>query len=408
MSTPGQAPPVRLPDAAVIRRLRRLIPAIADEAAGTARTRVAAFQWDRRPDDRDLLREAVTAAIDAFLRVPGPPDEPPPQVIGVFRLLGETEADGGRGPEDLHAALSAATGAVAERLAEQAVRYRAGLTPRDGGALVRLGLTYTDRLKQAAAAGHRAAEARATGCPGPARRRLVELLLRPHPEPDDLAAAASAAGWPPPRTVAAIALDPRPSGRRRVLPPDVLSGLHLDVPCLIFPDPAGPGRRAALEAMLAGHPSVVGPTVEVARTEASLRLARRGLELLPPDLVRTRAPVRLSEHTPALLLLQSPQLARVLADRRLAPLRRLRPSQRPRYVDTLLAYFECGFNGITTAARLQTHPQTVRNRVRRLNDLLGPDLYDPAHALDYLIALHAWRLLPDEPAADARTTRRSA
>ncbi|WP_433476393.1 helix-turn-helix domain-containing protein [Spirillospora sp. CA-142024] len=44
---------------------------------------------------------------------------------------------------------------------------------------------------------------------------------------------------------------------------------------------------------------------------------------------------------------------------------------------------------------MRTHPQTVRNRIRRLRDLLGPDLHDPAHALDYLMALHTWRLLPE-------------
>ncbi|MFB4311240.1 PucR family transcriptional regulator [Actinomadura sp. GTD37] len=397
-----RAPSAPFPDAGPMRWLRRSIPAIAAEAADTARARVIACQWSRRPDGRDLLREAITAAIEGFLRAP---DEPPPQVIRVFQLLGQAEADDGRSPEDLRTALSAATGAVAERLAEQAVRR--DLTPRRGGTFVRLGLAYTDRLQQAAAAGHRAAEARATGHAGPARRRLVELLLRPRPEPHDLADAATAADWPLPRTVAAIAVDPRTPGPRRILPPDVLTGLHLDPPCLIFPDPSGPARRAATEAMLGGHPSVVGPTVEITRAAASLRLAHRGLELLPPDML----PVHLSEHTPALLLLQNPELARTIADRKLAPLRRLRPSQRLRLTDTLLAYFECGFNSSSTAARLHTHPQTVRNRVRQLNDLLGPDLYNPAHALDYLMALHAQRLLPTDSTCDqtpARTTRRTA
>ncbi|MFA1550305.1 helix-turn-helix domain-containing protein [Actinomadura chokoriensis] len=46
--------------------------------------------------------------------------------------------------------------------------------------------------------------------------------------------------------------------------------------------------------------------------------------------------------------------------------------------------------------RLRTHPQTVRNRIRRLEPLFGPDLYDPASSLDYLMALHTWRLLAAE------------
>ncbi|MFG2086864.1 PucR family transcriptional regulator [Spirillospora sp. NPDC048824] len=404
-ASPDRALSVRITEREMTRRLRRLVPEIAAEAADTARAQVLAYAWGRRPDDRDLLREAITAAINAFLNPAGPPDEPPPQVLGLFRRLGETEVEDGRSPEDLRAALSAATGAVAERLAAETVRYRTALTPRRGGTLVRLGLTYTDRLHQAAAAGRLAAEKRDTGPAGPERRRLVDLLLHPSPEPQALKDAAAHANWPLPQTVAAIAVDRRrPSAPPGFLPADVLSGLHLDVPCLIFPDPAGPGRRAVLQSMLGDHPSVVGPTVEITRTALSLRLAHRCLELLPSATLRTRTPVHLSEHVPTLLLLQNPELARSLADRKLAPLRRLRPAQRERLADTLLAYFECGFNGNSTAARLQTHPQTVRNRIRQLNDLLGPELYNPAHALDYLMALHAWRLLPDETRNDRAAT----
>ncbi|TDC78669.1 PucR family transcriptional regulator, partial [Actinomadura sp. 7K507] len=401
-----RALPVRPIDAETVRRLRWLIPEIAAEAAETARAQVLAYSWDRRPNDRDLLCEAITASIDAFLNPAGPPDEPPPRVLGLFRSLGETEADDGRSPEDLRAALSAATGAIAGRLAEETVRHRTGLTPQRGGTLVQLGLAYTDRLQQEAEAGCLAAEERDAGQAGPERRRIVELLLRPCPEPHRLKDAAAHANWPLPQTVAAIAVDRRQqTASPRFLPADVLSGLHLDAPCLIFPDPAGPGRRAVLQTMLGDHPSVIGPTVEVTRTALSLRLARRCLELLPPATLRTRTPVHLSEHIPTLLLLQNPELARSLADRKLAPLRRLRPSQRSRLAGTLLAYFECGFNGNSTAARLRTHPQTVRNRIRQLNDLLGPDLYNPAYALDYLMALHAWRLLPDEPHDDRAGTR---
>lgn len=112
-------------------------------------------------------------------------------------------------------------------------------------------------------------------------------------------------------------------------------------------------------------------------------------------------PVHVSEQIPALLLVQNHDLARRLVDRKLAPLRRLRPAQHDRLAKTLLAYFECGFNASTTAARLHTHPQTVRNRLRLLERLFGPALYAPASALGYLMALHAWQLLTDRPETGA-------
>lgn len=406
-TSPHRVPPARVPDARTLWRLRRTIPEIAEQAAGAARGRVLAYEWGEGPGDPDPLYTAIAAALSGFLDPRAEPAEPAPAVLDAFRRLGEAEACAGRSPEDLRAALTVATGVVAGRLAEQVFRLGAGVTPRLGGTLVRLGLTCADQVQRAAADGHRSAGARRAGAAGPEHRRLADLLLGPGCAPHELRDAAARAGWTLPRTVAAIAVDARrrPTALPRFLPPDVLSGLHRDVPCLVFPDPAGPGRRAVLETMLGDHPAVVGPPVEVGRAALSLRLARRGLELLPSGMLDGGAPVHVGEHIPTLLLVQDPELTRRLAERRLAPLRRLRPAQRPRMVETLLAYFECGFNGSITAARLHAHPQTVRNRIRAVEPLFGPDLYDPAHALDYLMALHAWRLLPDVASGGPTTER---
>jgi DNA-binding PucR family transcriptional regulator len=52
------------------------------------------------------------------------------------------------------------------------------------------------------------------------------------------------------------------------------------------------------------------------------------------------------------------------------------------------------------AADLQVHPQTVRYRMNRLNELFGPVLADPDGRLRLLLAL-AW----DGPVGDQRTDR---
>ncbi|MGI5202417.1 PucR family transcriptional regulator [Spirillospora sp. CA-108201] len=393
-------------DERAVRSLRESVPRIAATAADTARTRVPGYGWARRADDRDLLRQAIALALNGFLDPSaGRPGEPPPPVLEAFRKLGEAEAAEGRAPDDLQAALAVATGVAAEHLTRQALDRGLALTPRHGGTAVQNGLAYTDRLRRAAAAGHLSATARGAARCGRDQRRLIDLILRPHCDLRPLREAAARAAWPLPRTIAVIAVD----GRRRAavpprfLPEDVLNGLHLGAPCLVFPDPAGPGRRASLEAVLGDHPAVVGPTVAVTRAALSLRLARRGLDLLPPAMLAGGTPVHVSEHIPALLLVQNHDLAQRLVDRMLAPLRRLRPPQQDRVARTLLAYFECGLNASSTAARLHTHPQTVRNRLRLLEPLFGPELYDPARALDYLMALHAWHLLADRSASGAGT-----
>ncbi|MEU9845238.1 helix-turn-helix domain-containing protein [Actinomadura sp. NPDC048032] len=164
--------------------------------------------------------------------------------------------------------------------------------------------------------------------------------------------------------------------------------------------------------MLGDHPAVVGLAVAVTRAALSLRLARCGLDLLPPAMLARGTPVHVSEQIPALLLVQNHDLAQRLVDRKLAPLRRLRPAQHDRLAKTLLAYFECGFNASTTAARLHTHPQTVRNRLRLLERLFGPELYAPASVLGYLMALHAWHSSPTgrkpAPGRDRRILSRCA
>jgi hypothetical protein len=400
------------PDTKSIWRLRQMIADIAATAADTARAQVLAYGWVSREDDRDLLFEAIAAALSEFLdSLTGHARDLRSHVLELFRSLGEHEAIAGRSHDDLRGALSVATGVVAELLAEQAVEQGARLTPRRSGAFVRLGLAYTDRLREAAAAGHHAATMRDPHGAGLDRRRLVELLLRQAPDPGDLRTLAAEAGWEVPRTVAVIAVDGecRSASSPRFLPGDVLSGLYRDVPCLIFPDPAGPGRRAALERMLGDHPSVVGPTVQVTRAALSLRLAKRGLELLPSGMLT--GPMHISEHIPTLLLVQNPEMAGRLADRKLAPLSHLRQSQQVRFIETLLAYFECGFNTSSTAARLHTHPQTVRYRIRQIEPLFGADLYDPAQALDYIMALHARRLSVHEDQGESTgsgTTGRTA
>lgn len=405
MTAPEFPPlPGRPLDEHAVRGLRESVPHIAATAADAARTRIPGYGWARRTADRDLLRGAIALALSGFLDPSTDwSGEPRPAVLEAFRDLGEAEAAEGRAPDDLQAALTVATGVAAEHLTRQALRRGLALTPRHGGTAVQKGLAYTDRLRRAAAAGHLSATARGAAQGGPEQRRLIDLILSPHCDIRALREAAARASRPLPRTVAVIAVD----GRRRdaapprFLPEDVLNGLHLRVPCLVFPDPEGPGRRAALEAMLGGHPAVVGPAVAVTRAALSLRLARRGLDLLPPAMLAAGTPVHVSEHIPALLLVQNHDLARRLVDRKLAPLRRLRPAQQDRLAKTLLAYFECGFNASTTAARLHTHPQTVRNRLRLLEPLFGPELYAPASALDYLMALHAWQLLTDRPEGGA-------
>ncbi|MFI0453439.1 PucR family transcriptional regulator [Actinomadura sp. 6N118] len=367
-----------------------------------------------------ILYQAVDEALRGFPAALDAGGTIPPQVRRVFTRLGEAHARDGHEVESLQGALSVAAQVTARQLTEHALQRDFTITRDDAGRLISLGLAYIERLRRTTAAGY-ATETIPAGS-DQSRRKLLDLLLSRRHEPagparhEELERLAARAGWEPPRSIAVVALSPAPPSVSPpgFLPPDVLSISHLDVPYLLFPDPSGPGRRAILAQIVGDRPAVVGPTVTPIHAAVSMRLARRGLDRLPATLLTRGSPVYVAEHLPAMLLVNSPDLTRCLADQWLAPLDTLRPTQRDRLAETLLAYFECGFNAATTAARLHTHPQTIRNRVRQLNQLFGPDLYDPAHALDYLMALHAWQLQtgraptptspPRSPPADQRSS----
>jgi DNA-binding PucR family transcriptional regulator len=98
-------------------------------------------------------------------------------------------------------------------------------------------------------------------------------------------------------------------------------------------------------------------------------------------------PVRCDQHLSTLLILADEDLAAVLRGRRLAPLARLRPGQRDRIAETLLAWLQLGENAAEVAQRLHVHPQTVRYRMRQIRELFGDQLRDPDRRFELQLAL---------------------
>jgi DNA-binding PucR family transcriptional regulator len=118
----------------------------------------------------------------------------------------------------------------------------------------------------------------------------------------------------------------------------------------------------------------------------SLRWARHALALARAGVIPA-GPVRCDQHLSTLLILADEDLAAVLRGRRLAPLARLRPGQRDRIAETLLAWLQLGENAAEVAQRLHVHPQTVRYRMRQIRELFGDQLRDPDRRFELQLAL---------------------
>jgi PucR C-terminal helix-turn-helix domain len=368
-----------------------------------------------RPDDDSYARVVHQVARDAVhqfaarIADPAVPGEP---IARMFHDIGRVEAAAGRSLDALHAALR-----VGARVTWQRLREKARQGGGDADVFARLGesiFRYLDELAAACSAGYAEARAEFAGEAERLRHRLLDLLVADPPTPPEtIASLAATIGWRLPRRVVAVALAAPASpcsGSLVPLPPDVLVNLAGREPCLLMPDPDGPGRRRSLEDGLRKWPvtarpegdaatpgclAAVGPAVPLARASASLRWARRALSVAQRDPAGKAADgiVRCDEQLATLVLLADAELARVLSAQTLAPLRGLRPDQADRLAETLLAWLESADNAGAAASRLHVHPQTVRYRLRQLSELFGDALSDPDSRFALQVALRVRRLV---------------
>ena len=228
---------------------------------------------------------------------------------------------------------------------------------------------------------------------------LARSCPTPRPAPSSWPARPASAGWVLPAQVAAATLGEWRQRDALVLPPDVLADWTRPDPCLLVPDPDGPGRQAAIDRALRGRPAAIGPSVPLARAPLSLRWARHALALARVGVIPAgHGPVRCDQHLSTLLILADEDLAGALRSRRLAPLARLRPGQRDRIAETLLAWLQLGENAAAVAHQLHVHPQTVRYRLRQIQELFGDQLHDPDRRFELQLALRLRQLTGDHPA----------
>ncbi|WP_338742624.1 helix-turn-helix domain-containing protein [Actinomadura luteofluorescens] len=363
-----------------------------------------------RPGDAAYWRvaeAAVAKAMEHFVQMIADPDTSWKEVYQVYFDVGYGEAVEGRSLEHLQNAMRVGSRLAWRHLAVEAERL--GRPPALVSLLAEANFAYLDALASAAAHGYARAREKAAGEREQRRGRLLALLLADPPAPPEVVREQAArAGWPLPRRLAVIVLRARPgSGGEGPagLPPSLLTGLDHGRPCLVMPDPDGPGRLDELAATLAGWTGAVGPSVPAQEAGTSLLWARRALDLAPPAPPGPDGPapgragrrsrrggllVRAEEHLPGLLLREGATLAALVAARRLAPLDALGPRQGRRLAVTLLECMKHGFNATGAAEVLRVHPQTVRYRLAQLHEMFGFDIEDPEIRLEMMLLLHTW------------------
>jgi hypothetical protein len=382
--------------------LRLESPVSIAEISSAIQSEVAEYTRPLDPLYARTLGQAVQHAVDTFIGRVARPGTPTTAILAEFRGIGAAEAREGRSLEPLQAALRLGARVGWRRLCVVAAAH--GL---DMLALGRVGeaiFVYLDELAAASAQGYLDARMEFAGERERRRRRLLDLILaEPAAPAEAVAEAAAAAGWALPRQVVVVALEeqhpdtPMLPGPAPALPDDVLLDWSRREPCLLIPDPDGPGRMTAAGRGLAGWAAAIGPAVPLARAATSLRWARRALDLADRGIIDSPGPVRCDDHLSSLMIFGDEELTRALCAARLAPLQRLRPAQRDRLADTLLVWLQNGCNANEVALQVHVHPQTVRYRLRQVDDLFGDELRDPDRRFELEIALRARQLLNRRP-----------
>lgn len=310
-----------------------------------------------------------------------------------FRLLGKLEFAAGRGLESLQTAYRVGGRVAWRHFAEFGKRLDVQV---DMLCLCAEAIfAYVDDLSTLSIEGYTTAQEREVGTLARRRRRLLELLLADPPaSPQVIGDLADSARWDVPEWVTLVALEPgsdeweqdpaQPFG-------EVLANVDGSTPCMLVPgEPTDP---AGLAAELGGRRAAIGPKVRLGDAARSLRWARQAIDLVQRGVLPNRPLTRCAEHLTALWLLSDEYLVRQIGAHCLAPLDELTVKQRARLSETLLVWLQSRGSARELAERLGVHPQTVRYRMNKLEQLFGDRLNDPDDRLTMEIALRAETLL---------------
>ena len=371
-ASPGTPP---LPPA-VAERLRPGAPELARRLADAIRAHVPAYSGPADEPKGTAIRHAAEAAVGLFLDRITDPAASGHRACDVHLRIGRHERETGHGLDSLQAAYRVGT-----RFAWRWV-MRAGRQAEFPAAvfahLADLTLDVADELVTTAVGGYR----EAGESPESRRRRLLHVLLdEPAAAPAIIAVFAARAAWLVPEVATPVAITGEVSFATPAPSADVLAELDIVRPRLIVPGEADDERLDSIRAALPGARLAVGPTVPLGRLGSALRWTYHALEMRDEPLVMVE------DHLPEVLVRADRALGAHLRDRLLRPMRTFTESRRHRQLETLRAWLDLRGDVPEMAARLAIHPQTVRYRVRQLQQLYGMQMAGSAGRLELELGL---------------------
>ena len=259
----------------------------------------------------------------------------------------------------------------------------------------------TDEHALALTEGFRAATAELLLAQQRRRSALVEALLTGHPGPvGSQWEAAALLGLPPDGQVVVVAADTRglaeeslPDIERRLAASGIVSGWRLTPAQQLGVVSLRPDQLdivlAVLREAVSARTGVSPPYRSLGDTPRALHLAQAALTAIPVGV----SEVRLFSPSPlAALMVCEPDEGRRLADKILGAVLGLPTEERAKLLDTFNAYLDNAGSAERAAGVVHCHPNTIRYRLRRLQEITGRSLSDPRDIAELASAAYALRL----------------
>ncbi|MCZ0982782.1 helix-turn-helix domain-containing protein [Streptomyces diastatochromogenes] len=346
----------------------------------------------------DAIRQGVEHALSAFVDRVDHPGTKSALRDELLRQFGRVEAYEGRDLDTLQGAYRLGARVALRRAKSIGRTYN--LSPTLILAFADALFAYVDELESLSREGYVTVQARAVCDVAAVRRKLLHLVVAGPPLPRaTIAELCREASWQLPAECTVVAIRPPATGViASRLDRDVLADPGLPNPYLLVPGPLTGERLAMLDAALSGTPAVLGLTVPTAQAAHSLRWSRRILQLIDEGIVADAPVVRCEDHLTTLWLLSDPALMDQLARRELAPLDGLSGTRRDRLVETLRVHVSTRAPAEQVGEMLGVHAQTVRYRLRNLDNHFGDRLLDPEHRFALEAALRSLHLHGRKPA----------
>lgn len=382
---------VETPDirAEVVRAARSTIPDLVQRIGSQVQDSVSSYAGPITGRRRRLIDMAVSSAVSHYLDTIEKPATSGRSVDELFRRMGHGEATEGHSLVALQSAFRIASHEAWEKIRTFATDQ--GLSADTLGHLGDALFGYIEHLADQTRLGYDGATRALERSPDMARQRLINAIL----EGDstlEIRTHAGRAGWLLPGLLVVVSVEP-PSEQ----PVPLLAKLdekHLlrtdPTAVVIVTDASGLPRLLRDLSNLAGQCRVATSwPVPVEDAPDAWRWTTRSLELVARGVIPAAPVIDCETHRTQLWLHAEPALRQRMCQDLLQPLLAETPNSREILSETLLAWLESRDSAPAIAAKLGVHPQTVRYRWKRINELFGDDLREPEFVIQVTMLLKA-------------------